>query len=139
MFSSKMVKLLNIIIIFVLYNILLLQFQSNLIGSLGINHYNLIVYGAYFIVGLVSSYWCIGVIYLFLILAICIGFMTIFITGLHSYSVVYALISILLGLVGYWVLFLGRKLKRCFEQISRQSFPMWIHQSCLILKELIQA
>lgn len=38
MFSSKMVKLLNIIIIFVLDNILLLQFQSNLIGSLGINH-----------------------------------------------------------------------------------------------------
>ena len=119
MFSSKMVKLLNIIIIFVLGNILLLQFQSNLIGVLGINHYNIIVYGAYFIVGLVSSYWCIGVIYLFLRLAICIGFMTIFITGLHSYSAVYALISILLGLVGYWVLFLGRKLKRCFEKISR--------------------
>ena len=72
MFSSKMVKLLNIIIIFVLYNILLLQFQSNLIGSLGINHYNLIVYGAYFIVGLVSSYWCIGVIYLFLIHQLCL-------------------------------------------------------------------
>ncbi len=118
MFSSKMVKLLNIIIIFVLDNILLLQFQSNLIGVLGIDKYNMIVYGAYFIVGLVSAYWCIDVIYLFLILAICIGFMTIFITGLHSYSVVYALISILLGLVGYWVLFLGRKLKRCFEQIS---------------------
>lgn len=32
MFSSKMVKLLSIIIIFVLDNILLLQFQSNLIG-----------------------------------------------------------------------------------------------------------
>ena len=118
MFPSKMVKLLNIIISFVLGNILLLRFQSNLIGMLGIDKYNMIVYGAYFIVGLVSSYWCIGVIYLFLILAICIGFMTIFITGLHSYSVVYALIFILLGLVGYWVLFLGRKLKRCFEQIS---------------------
>ena len=118
MFSSKMVKLLNVIIIFVLGNILLLKFQSSLIDSLGINHYNLIVYGAYFIVGLVSSYWGIGLIYLFLILAICIGFMTISITGLHSYSVVYALVSILLGLVGYWVLFLGRKLKRCFEQIS---------------------
>ena len=38
MFSSKMVKLLSIIIIFVLDNILLLQFQSNLIGVLGINH-----------------------------------------------------------------------------------------------------
>ena len=118
MFFNKIFKLLNIIIIFVLYNILLLQFQSNLIGVLGINHYNLIVYGAYFIVGLVSSYWCIGVIYLFLILAICIGFMTIFITGLHNYSAVYALISILLGLVGYWVLFLGKKLKRWFKQIS---------------------
>lgn len=118
MFFNKIFKLLNIIIIFVLYNILLLQFQANLIGVLGINHYNLIVYGAYFIVGLVSSYWCIGLIYLFLILAICIGFMTIFITGLHSYSVVYALISISLGLVGYWVLFLGKKLKRCFKQIS---------------------
>ena len=114
MFSSKMVKLLNIIIIFVLGNILLLQFQSNLIGVLGINHYNLVVYGAYFIVGLVSSYWCIGVIYLFLILAICIGFMTIFITGLHSYSVVYALISILLGLVGYWVLFFRKEIKTLF-------------------------
>ena len=118
MFPSKMVKLLNIIIIFVLGNILLLRFQSNLIGMPGIDKYNMIVYGAYFIVGLVSSYWCIGVIYLFLILAICIGFMTIFITGLHSYSAVYTLISIFLGLVGYWVLFLGRKLKRCFEQIS---------------------
>ena len=118
MFSSKMVILLIIMFIFVLDYILLLKFQSNFIGVLGINHYNLVVYGAYFIVGLVSSYWCIGVIYLFLILAICIGFMTIFITGLHSYSAVYALISILLGLVGYWVLFLGRKLKRCFEQIS---------------------
>ena len=52
MFSNKMVKLLSIIIIFVLGNILLLQFQSNLIGVLGLNHYNLIVYGTYFIVGL---------------------------------------------------------------------------------------
>ena len=118
MLSNKIAKLLASTIIFILYNFLLRKFQSNLIYVLGIDNYNIIVYGAYFIVGIASSYFHTGAIYLFFTLILCISLMTIFITGLHSYSVIYAFISILLGFFGYWILFLGGKLKKYLKKIS---------------------